>query len=54
MFDVFTEMIEGYLFQGPTATISVSDLIQGWYSEMSIRVSNYTEEDFLKGDSIYL
>jgi hypothetical protein len=53
MYDVFTEMIEGYLFQGPTGTFAVTDLILGFYSEMSLRVANYTEESFLEGNAIY-
>lgn len=54
MFDVFTEMIEGYLFQGPTATLPIADLIQGFYSEMSMRVANYSAASFEEGNAIYL
>lgn len=54
MFDVFTEMIQGYLFMGPTGSFSTSAVIQGFYSDMSLRVSDYTQNSFLKGDAIYL
>lgn len=47
-------MIEGYLFEGPTGTYPITNLIQGFYSEMSVRVADYTQESFLEGNAIYL
>lgn len=48
VFDAFTEMLQGYLFQGVKASFPVADLIQGFYSEMSTRVvPSYTMEAFL-------
>lgn len=54
MYDVLTYMVQDYLFLGTTGTFPVSSIIQGWYSEMSLRVSDYTNAAFLKGDAIYL
>jgi hypothetical protein len=55
MYDVFTYMVQDYLFGGTTGTYPVSDVIQGWYSHLSLRVSNYTDANsFLNGDAIYL
>lgn len=54
MYDVLTYMVQDYLFLGTTGTFPVSSIIQGWYSEMSLRVSDYTNAAFLRGDAIYL
>lgn len=52
MYNAFTYYVQGYLFFGTKGTYAVADLMQGFYSNMSIRVSDY-EKGFLKGDSIY-
>ena len=43
----------GYLFEGPTTTLSAKDIMKGYQSNMVEKVSNYSAEDIVSGDAVY-
>lgn len=43
----------GYLFEGPTASFTAQDIMKGFNSSMSEKVTNYSSEDITSGDAIY-